>query len=98
MRSWTCRGVSKWSRCKDRYIGMLYSDIRKVLSGSGIFRSTDELREFVDGSIGPSWALVESREGPQGEATRPPWVGPNWTREGAHGLPWPALLFSLMAH
>ena len=47
MRSGTWRGVSKWSRHKDRYIGRLYSDIGKVLSGSGIYRSTGELREFV---------------------------------------------------
>ena len=47
MRSRTWRGVSKWSRGKDRYIGRLYSDIGKVLSGSGIYRSTGELREFA---------------------------------------------------
>ena len=32
MRSGTWRGVSKWSKCKDRYIGRLYLDIGKVLS------------------------------------------------------------------
>ena len=37
MRSRTLRGVSKWSRRKDRYIGRLYSDIGKVSSDSGIF-------------------------------------------------------------
>ena len=50
------RGVSKWSRRKDRYIGRLYSDFRKVPSDSGIFRSTGELREFAGeymGLIGP---------------------------------------------
>ena len=53
MRSATWRGVSKWSRCKDQYIGRLYSDIGKVPSDSGIFRSTGELREFVLGLNGP---------------------------------------------
>ena len=32
---------------------MLYSDIGKVPSDSGIFRSTGELREFAWGSNGP---------------------------------------------
>ena len=56
MRSETCRGVSKWSRRKDRYIGRLYSEFGKVSSDSGIFRSTGELREFAGeymGLIGP---------------------------------------------
>ena len=44
---------SKWSRRKDWYIGRLYSDIGKVPSDSGIFRSTRELREFVLGLNGP---------------------------------------------
>ena len=46
----------KWSRRKDRYIRRLYSDIGKVPSDSGIFRSTGELREYggkVLGLIGP---------------------------------------------
>ena len=76
---------------KDRYIGRLYSDIEKVVSDLGIFWSTGELREFVGGSIEPYWALVERREGPQGEAARPPWAGPNWTRMGRL----PLLSFSL---
>ena len=46
------RGVSKWSRCKDRYIGRLYSDFGKVLSDSGIFRSTGGLREFAGEYMG----------------------------------------------
>ena len=53
MRSWTWRGVSKWLRRKDRYIGRLYPDIRKVPSDSGIFWSTGELQEFVLGLNGP---------------------------------------------
>ena len=53
MRSGTLRGVSKWSRRKDRYIGRLYSDIGKGPSDSGIFQSTKELREYVLGLIGP---------------------------------------------
>ena len=59
MRSGTKRGVSKWSRRKDRYIGRLYSDIGKVSSDSGIFRSTGELREFAGRNIGPYWAIRE---------------------------------------
>ena len=39
-------------RCKDRYIGRLYSDIGKVPSDSGIFRSTGELREFAEEYMG----------------------------------------------
>ena len=39
----------EWSRRKDRYIGRLYLDIGKVPSGSGIFRSTGELREYGGG-------------------------------------------------
>ena len=50
MRSQTRRGVLKWSRGKDRYIGRLYSDIGMVPSDSGIFWSTEELREFAGGS------------------------------------------------
>ena len=56
MRSGTGRGVSKWSRRKDRYIGRLYSEFGKVPSDSGIFWSTGELREFAGeymGLIGP---------------------------------------------
>ena len=56
MRFRTSRGVSKWSRRKDRYIGRLYSEFGKVPSDSGIFRSTGELREFAGeymGLIGP---------------------------------------------
>ena len=46
------RGVSKWSRCKDRYIGRLYSEFGKVPSDSGISRSTGELREFAGEYMG----------------------------------------------
>src|SRR3990170_1756588 len=59
MRSRTRRGVSKWSRGKDSYIGRLCSDIGKVPSDSGIFRSTGELREFTGRSNGPYWAIRE---------------------------------------
>ena len=55
MRSGTWRGVSKWSRRKDRYIGQLYSDFGKVPSDSGIYRSTEELREFAWEKC---WALL----------------------------------------
>src|SRR3954470_21545825 len=100
MRSGTCRGVSKWSRRKGRYIGRLYSDIGKVPSGSGIFRSTGELREYGGRSI---WPLLGFRgEGEEGRA-HPPLTSPNWTR-GRGGapsfllfpLPFPCLLLLLL--
>src|SRR6266511_112272 len=88
MRSGTRRGVSKWSRRKDRYIGRLYSDIGKVPSDSGILWSTGELREFILGLNGP-YGKVEKR--PQGWPHPSPWTGPNWTREGgAPFLPSPS--------
>ena len=40
------------SRRKDRYIGRLYSDIRKVPSDSGIFEGTGELREYEEEAMG----------------------------------------------
>ena len=46
------RGVSKWLRRKDRYIGRLYSDIGKVPSEPSIFCSTGELREFAGEYMG----------------------------------------------
>ena len=51
-------GVSKWSRGKYSYVGRLYSDIGKVLSDSGIFRSTGKLREFIERSNGPLYAIL----------------------------------------
>src|SRR5215216_4229318 len=75
MRSRTSRGVSKCSRGKDSYIGRLYSDIGKVPSDSGIFRSTGELREFSGGSNEPYWAIRECRRQAKGEVAPPhPWV------------------------
>ena len=70
MRSGTGRGVSKWLRHNDRYIGRLYSDIGKVPSDSGIFWSTGELREYgkeVLGLNGPEW---------EGEAAARRWRAP----------------------
>ena len=82
MRPGTWRGVSKWSRHKDRYIGRLYSEFRKVPSDSGIFRSTGELGN----SPRSIWALlghagIEERGQKEG-GLRPP-SGPNWTRGAA---------------
>src|SRR3954471_5923686 len=82
MRSGTWRGVSKWSRRKDRYIGRLYSDIGKVLSDSGIFGGTGELRKYGE----EYWALlghteIEGKGGKEGGAQPP--SGPNWTRGAA---------------
>src|SRR5215216_2237334 len=93
MRSRTSRGVSKWSRRKDSYIGRLYSDIGKVPSDSGIFRST----RGVTGIRGNIWALVGFR-GKREEDTRagcaPHGPSPNWTR-GRGGAPSFLLLFLL---
>src|SRR3954462_3510190 len=67
MRLETCRGVSKWSRRKDRYIGRLYSDIGKVLSDSGIFGGTGELREYGE----KYWALLGLSGKEPGGGARP---------------------------
>src|SRR5215216_102575 len=91
MRSRTSRGVSKCSRRKDSYIGRLYSDIVKVPSDSGIFRSTGELQEFTGGSIGPHGPSGGREEAGQGEARAPP--SPN--RIGLGGGSPPFLLFFL---
>ena len=66
-------------RRKDQYIGRLYSDIGKVPSDSGIFRSTGELQEFVLGLNGP---FGKGEKGLKGWPHPFPWAGPNWTREG----------------
>src|SRR5215216_3337269 len=89
MRSWTWRGVSRWSRHKDQYIGRLYSDIGKVPSDSGIFRSTGELREFVLGLNGP---YGKGEKGLKGWPHPSPWTSLNWTRGGR---PLPSFSLSL---
>src|SRR6187200_2465698 len=73
-------GVPEWSRCKDRYIGRLYSDIGKVPSDSGIFRSI--------------WALLGhtgieekgQKEGALlvriGQGVQPPFPSPSPKRKG----------------
>ena len=93
MRSGTWRGVLKWSRRKDLYIGQLYSDIGKVPSDSVIFRSTGELRKFILGLNGP---YGKGEKGLKRWPHPSPWSGPNWTREGgAPFLPSPfPFLFS----
>ena len=55
-------------RRKDRYIGRLYSDIGKVPSDSGIFRSTGELREFAGEEY---WALMGLSGKEPGGGARP---------------------------
>src|SRR3954464_16090671 len=77
MRSGTRRGVSKWSIRKDRYIGRLYSDIGKVPSDSGIFRSTGELREFAGEYMGLIGPYGNRGERPKGRRRAPP-SGSNW--------------------
>ena len=76
MRSGTRRGVSKWSIRKDRDIGRLYSEIGKVPSDSGIYRSTGELREFAGEKY---WDLlghtgIEERGQKEGGVRPPPLV------------------------
>ena len=82
-RSGTCRGLSKWPRHKDRYIGRLYSDFGKVPSDSGIYWSTGELREFAGEKY---WALLGhtgiDERGQKEGGMRPP-SGLNWTRGAA---------------
>src|ERR687897_1792249 len=82
MRSGICRGVSKWSRRKDRYIGRLYSEFGKVPSDSGIFRSTGELREFAGEYMGLIGPYGNRGERPKGRRRAAP-PGPNWTRGAA---------------
>ena len=72
MRSGTLRGVSKWSRHKDRYIGRLYSDFGKVPSDSGIFRSTGELREFAGEYMSLIGPYGNRGERPKGRRPAPP--------------------------
>ena len=90
MRSGTLRGVSKWSRRKDRYIGRLYSDIGKVPSDLGIFRSTEELREYGEEVLGLMGHEVEDRS----QGARPP--SPNRIGLGA-GPPFLLLLLLLLS-
>ena len=87
----------KWSRCKDQYIGRLYSYIRKVPSDLGFFWSTEELREFIGRTNGPYWALVERGEKRQEVARSSPLPKPNCTRGGGAApfpSPSPSLSFS----
>ena len=68
MRSGIGRGVSKWSRRKDRYIGRLYSDFGKVPSDSGIFEGTGKLWEYEEEPMGLMGQVVEERR----QGARPP--------------------------
>ena len=58
-------------RRKDSYIGRLYSDIGKVPIDSGIFRSTGELLEYGERSIGPHGPSGGREEAGQGMARAP---------------------------
>ena len=89
-------------------------DIGIVPGEIGILPEHREVTGTPGGVIGPTWASREKREGGRRGPRAPPLPSPNRTREGgrpppflvlyglggegAHGLPWPALLFSLMAH
>ena len=95
MRSGTRRGVSKWSRRKDRYIGRLYSEFGKVPSDSGIFWSTGELREFAGEKY---WALLGhtgKREGLPRAGRAPP---QGLVRIGLGGGAAPLPCFLLLLH
>ena len=59
MRSGTWRGVSKWSRRKDRYIGRLYSDTGWVMGVIGIIIGVPGVIGTPGGTNGPTWALCE---------------------------------------
>ena len=72
MRSRTWRGVSKWLRHENRYIGRLSSDIGKVPSDSGIFRSTEELREFAGEVVGLNGPYGKGEKGLKGWPCPPP--------------------------
>ena len=93
MRSGTLRGVSKWSKHKDQYIGRLYSDFGKVPSDSGIFRSAGELRKFVGEYMGLIGPYGNRGERPKGRRHAPPL----WSELDKGGGPLfllPLLLFS----
>ena len=75
--------VSTISRRKDRYIGRLYSDIGKVPSDSGIFRSTGDLREFAGEYMGLIGLYGNRGERPKGKRPAHPPSRPNWTRGAA---------------
>ena len=80
-------------RRKDRYIGRLYSDIGKVPSDSGIFRSTRELLNSLGEVVGLNGPYGKGEKGLKGGRAPSPWTGPNWTRE--RGRPLPSFSFSL---
>src|SRR3989337_3030123 len=61
MRSRTRRGVTKWSRGKDSYIGRLHLDIGMVPSGSGIFSEYREVTGTPRKKYWAYWALLEER-------------------------------------
>ena len=83
MWSRTWRGVSKWSRHKDWYIGSLCLDIGSVLGEIGILPGYREVTGTPREPYGPSWALVERRKGqPKGAARLPPSPSPIRTRRG----------------
>ena len=84
MRSGTWRRVLKWSRHKDRYIGRLYSDIGKVPSDLGIFRSTRELREYGEEVLGLMGQVVEERRQGARPALGSPSLFPVWPNKAQY--------------
>ena len=64
--------VPSWALYKDSYIERLYSDIGKIPSDSGIFRSTGELREFAEEYMGLIGPYGNRGERPKGRRPAPP--------------------------
>src|SRR5215216_4250210 len=94
MRSRTSRGVSKWSRGKDSYVGRLYSDIGMVPSDSGIL---SEYRGVTGIRWGKLMGLLGHSGGEEADhgRRRPPLPNPNWTRGGGAAPLFPSPSLSL---
>ena len=92
MWSRTWRGVSKWSRHEDWYIGSLCLDIGSVSGEIGILPEYREVTGTPRGLNGPTWALVEI-EGSKGSVGHAP-QGPNRIGLGQRG-PAPSFLLPL---
>ena len=80
MRSRTWRGVSKWSRGKDWYIGRLHTDTEMVPKKIGDFSEYREATGTPGKVNWAYWAIVERGRLPHEVA--PPKPNPNWTRGG----------------
>ena len=72
----------KWSRHKDRYIGILYLDIGMVPSGSGIFSEYREVTGTPREKLWALWAIRRKHTSPQGAGAPPLGRRLNWNRFG----------------